>query len=255
MVSDMYNFNGQVVFISGGGTGIGYAVARGFLHHGARVILAGRRLDILHDATARLSKQLSLPSEAVTCKSVDVGDTNDMKKLVGDIQSEFGRLDVVINNCGTWEKCALEEMTDEFMNKHINNNLKTVINGTAMARKLLSSGGAVINMGSFSGVLPMQQASLYSCLKSSVVSFTQSSASELAEHGIRVNCVIPGVIRTPMTASYIDEHYEKLIEPIPLGRVGQPEDVANGVLFLCSDQASYITGTSLTISGGKFITQ
>jgi len=251
----VYDFNNKYVFISGGGTGLGYAIARAFLAVNANVIIAGRRSHILEDAITQLNADFDLVPGRVTYKQVDLGCTNQMKQLSTELKQQLGHLDIIINNCGSWERCPISDMTTDFMDKHISSNLKSVIHGTAMARVLVKGTGSVINLGSFAGVLPMKQSSLYSCLKSSVVSLTQSAASELADQGVRVNCVIPGVIRTPMTSDYIDENFENIVKPIPLGRIGQPEDIANGVLFLCSDQASYITGTTLTISGGKFITQ
>jgi NAD(P)-dependent dehydrogenase (short-subunit alcohol dehydrogenase family) len=251
----VYDFNNKHVFISGGGTGLGYAIARAFLAANANVIIAGRRLHILEEATTQLEADFDLAPGRVTHKQVDLGCTKQMEQLSIELEKRCGNLDVIVNNCGSWERCLISDMTTDFMDKHISSNLKSVIHGTTMAKQLVAASGCVINMGSFAGVLPMKQASLYSCLKSSVVSLTQSAASELAEQGVRVNCVIPGVIRTPMTSDYIDENFENIVKPIPLGRIGKPEDVANGVLFLCSDQASYITGTTLTISGGKFITQ
>jgi len=119
----------------------------------------------------------------------------------------------------------------------------------------MTSKGVIINLGSFAGVLPMKNASIYSLLKSSINAFTKSSASELASKDIRVNCIIPGVVRTPMTSKYIDENYNKIIKPIAMERVGDPSEIANAILFLCSDLASYITGTTLEVTGGKYLTQ
>jgi 3-oxoacyl-[acyl-carrier protein] reductase len=119
----------------------------------------------------------------------------------------------------------------------------------------MKKSGVIINIGSFAGIIPMKNASLYSSYKSSINSFTKSAATELADLNIRVNCVIPGVIRTSMTSDYIDDNYDKLISAIPLNRIGTTEEVANTVLFLCSDMASYITGAILEVTGGKYITQ
>ena len=115
--------------------------------------------------------------------------------------------------------------------------------------------GVIINIGSFAGILPMKNSSIYSSLKSAVHTFTKSSASELGIKGIRVNCIIPGVIRTPMTSKYIDDNYNQIIKPISLKNIGTTMDIANAVIFLCSNKAKYITGAMLEVTGGKFSSQ
>ena len=170
-------------------------------------------------------------------------------------QSMFQDIDILINNCGTWSLGPISELKNSEIDAHYNNILKSTILGTKFASAYLGESGVIINVGSFAGILPMRNASIYSSFKSAINVFTRSSATELGKLGIRVNCITPGVIRTPMTSQYIDDNYDKIIEPIALGRVGSCEEVANAVLFLCSDLASYITGTVLEITGGKYMTQ
>lgn len=251
----MFDFKDKVIFISGGGTGIGFSIAESFLNAGANVIVCGRRAKPLEASKQSHLRKLHIPPEKIHCLTADLSDDEDVGKIKKYILSNYKRIDAVINNSGTWEQRDIDNFDASFVNYHVNNNLKTTINGTKLASEFMINGGAIVNLGSFSALLPMKQASFYSALKSCIVSFTRSAASELASKNIRVNCVIPGVIRTPMTSDYIDSNYERIISPIALGRVGSVQDVANGILFLCSEYSSYITGTSLEITGGKYITQ
>jgi 3-oxoacyl-[acyl-carrier protein] reductase len=251
----MFQFKDKHVFISGGGSGIGFRVARSFLQAGAKVIISGRRESTLKKAADSLRDELKLKDEQIRYCKANLAKSDDMKVLIDFIKSSIQTLDIVINNSGCWGLKEIAEFDADFVNDHIDNNLKTTLHGMQLADKFMSSGGSIVNMASFAGIMPMKGASLYSALKSSIIALTRSGASEFAQKDIRVNCVIPGVIRTPMTSDHIDEHYERIIKPIALGRVGDTQDIANGVMFLCSDYASYITGTSLDISGGKYITQ
>jgi NAD(P)-dependent dehydrogenase (short-subunit alcohol dehydrogenase family) len=184
-----------------------------------------------------------------------MSNEQSVNDLFQTVQSTFNNIDILINNCGTWTLDVISKLENDVIDKHYNNILKSTILGTKYAAKYMNKGGVIINIGSFAGILSMKNASLYSSFKSAINTFTKSSAEELGEKSIRVNCVVPGVIRTPMTSQYIDDNYNKIIKPIALGRVGSCEEVANGVLFLCSDLASYITGVILEITGGKYATQ
>ena len=119
----------------------------------------------------------------------------------------------------------------------------------------MKNGGVIINVGSFAGKIPIKNSSLYSALKSAICSFTMSAAFELAKKNIRVNCLVPGVIRTPMTSEYIDEKGTKLTNNIALNRIGTLEDISHSIGFLASENSSYITGVTLEVTGGKLIVQ
>ena len=189
---------------------------------------------------------------SLTC---DMSNEQSVNDLFQTVQSTFNNIDILINNCGIWSLGSINELKDSEIDAHFNNILKSTILATKYAAAHLGESGAIVNVGSFAGILPMKNASIYSSFKSAINVFTRSSATELGKLGIRVNCITPGVIRTPMTSQYIDDNYDKIIEPIALGRVGSCEEISNAVLFLCSDLASYITGTVLEITGGKFMTQ
>ena len=136
---------------------------------------------------------------------------------------------------------------------HDNNFLPLVL-GCKIMPSFMSK-GSIVNLSSFASLMPMENGSIYSSYKSAAITFTKSAAAELSRKGIRANIVTPGVIETPMTKSYISKNKDKLLEPIPLNRIGKPEDVVGPVLFLCSRHASYITGENIIISGGKYIIQ
>ena len=251
----LFDFTDKTVIVTGGGTGIGFEIAKSFVLCGAKVAIAGRRKDVLEEALLQIKKEIPESKEKVISLTCDMSNEQSVNDLFQAVQSTFNNIDILVNNCGTWSLSPINELKNNEIDAHFNNILKSTILGTKFASAYLSESGVIINVGSFAGILPMKNASIYSSLKSAINNFTKSSATELGKLGIRVNCITPGVIRTPMTSQYIDNNYNKIIEPIALGRVGSCEEVVNGVLFLCSDLASYITGTVLEITGGKYMTQ
>ena len=250
-----FDFTDKSVIVSGGGTGIGFEIAKSFVLCGAKVTIAGRRKDVLEEALPQIKNEIPRSENRILPSSCDMSDEKSVSSLFKTVQSVFQGIDILINNCGTWSLGQINELQDSEIDAHFNNILKSTILATKYAAAHLGESGAIVNVGSFAGILPMKNASIYSSFKSAINVFTRSSATELGKLGIRVNCITPGVIRTPMTSQYIDDNYDKIIEPIALGRVGSCEEVANTVLFLCSDLASYITGTVLEITGGKYMTQ
>ena len=250
-----FNFNNKSVIISGGGTGIGKEIAKSFFEHGASVTITGRRLNILEKAVKHILKEYPESKANIHFYKCDMSNEKSVNKLFNNVKKINGRIDILINNCGDWSINKINDLTESDINKHFNNILKSTILGTKLSSKQMSSKGVIINLGSFAGILPMKNGSVYSLLKSAINTFTKSSAAELSSKDIRVNCLIPGVVRTPMTSKYIDENYNKIIKPIAMGRVGEAKEIANAILFLCSDLASYITGTTLEVTGGKYLTQ
>ena len=250
-----FDFTDKTVIVTGGGTGIGFEIANSFVSCGAKVTIVGRRKDILEKALLHMIKKIPKSEDNIISLTCDMSNEQSVSDLFQTVQSTFNNIDILINNCGTWSLGSINELKDSEIDAHFNNILKSTILGTKFASSYLGEFGAIVNVGSFAGILPMKNASIYSSFKSAINVFTKSSATEFGKLGIRVNCITPGVIRTPMTSQYIDDNYDKIIEPIALGRVGSCEEVANAVLFLCSDLASYITGTVLEITGGKYMTQ
>ncbi|MFC2156810.1 SDR family NAD(P)-dependent oxidoreductase [Acidobacteriota bacterium] len=252
---DDFNFNGKGVIVTGGGSGLGFAVARSFMECGADVVIVGRRRDVLGQAVKELKSKIQDSSGTIASVQADMSSAADVERLFKEAAELLPGLDVLVNGAGSWSLHPIPDLRDDEIDRLFQNNYKSVVLGTQAAARHLKTGGAVINFGSFAGQMAMNNSSLYSSLKTAVASFTKSAASELAINNIRVNCVIPGVIRTPMTSEYIDKNLKRIIAPIPMKRVGTEDEVASGVLFLASDLASYITGASLEITGGKYSTQ
>tara|TARA_Y100001958_G_scaffold153556_1_gene141225 strand:+ start:1292 stop:2056 length:765 start_codon:yes stop_codon:yes gene_type:complete len=249
------NFKNKTVVISGGGTGIGYQIAKSFLEAQAKVIILGRRKEVLQKSIDKLIKETKISESMAFYFKCDMSDQKSLSKISKEIKSKFKHIDIMINNSSTWSLEKISEMNINEIDYHFNNIFKSVILGTKFSSKLFGDSGSIINIGSFSGLLPMKNGSIYSALKSSIITFTRSSAQEFGSNDIRVNCIIPGVIRTPMTTKYIDENLNKIIEPIALNRIGKTTDVANATLFLSSDLSSYISGAVLEVTGGKYLTQ
>ena len=249
------NFNKKTVIISGGGSGIGFEVARIFLAYDANVVICGRRETVLEKSIKKLIDIDNGYNSRLACLKTDMSNEHQVEELFEYTKKKFSAVNILINNAGLWRETSLLECSSEEMDLMYNNVLKTTILGTKIGGKMLSEYGSIINIGSFSGILSIKSASMYSTFKASINHFTKSAASELAYKNIRVNCVIPGVIKTPMTEEYINTHYDRLIKPISLKRFGTLKEVAMGILFLASSNASYITGVSLEITGGKYLTQ
>ena len=249
------NFSNHTVIVTGGGTGIGLSIVKAYLDEGANVVICGRREAILEKSVKSLIKIKEEYQDRLFSVKADMSDDKQVINLFKRAKENFSSINILINNAGVWNETPLLECTSDEIDFTFNNNLKSTILGTKIAGESINNGGAIINIGSFAGVLSIRYASLYSTYKAAISHFTKSAASELAERNIRVNCVIPGVIKTPMTEEYINKHYSKLIKPISLKRLGTTEEVAAGVVFLSSENASYITGASLEITGGKYLTQ
>ncbi len=249
------NFSNKTVIVTGGGTGIGLEIVKAYMEDGANVVLCGRREEILKKSINELIKSEEKYKDRLITVKTDMSDEKQVINLFNQAKEKFSSIHILINNAGVWTETPLLQCTSDEIDFTFNNNLKTTILGTKIAGEEIHDGGSIVNIGSFAGILSIKSASLYSTYKAAVGQFTKSAASELAEKNIRVNCVIPGVVRTTMTDDYINKHYDRLIKPISLKRLGTPQEIAAGVLFLTSEKASYITGISLEITGGKYLTQ
>jgi len=250
------NFNGKTIVITGGATGIGFVIAKTFSQLGANVVICGRKESKLKKAEESLVNSRNIIQKKIMSVVCDMSQEIEVTLLIDKILQKFFSVDVFINNAGVWSLMSILELTGEDIDYAYNNILKSTIIGTKIAASAMNkNGGSIINIGSFAGLLAQKHASLYACFKTAIVSFTKSAAAELAEQNIRVNCVTPGVIRTPMTDDYINENYQRLIQPISLKRIGMAEEVANGVVFFASEYSSYITGENLCITGGKYLIQ
>ncbi|MCP8689989.1 SDR family NAD(P)-dependent oxidoreductase [Marinobacterium sedimentorum] len=241
---------GKVAFITGGGSGIGAATAARFAQEGARVVICGRRSEPLDEVVSRI-RAAGGEAEAV------LADVSDEQAFVSALQAaadRHGRLDILVNNAMAFTWGSIEEMSTQEWHANFTTSVDGTFWGTRTAMQLMKPhGGAIINLASICGVLGTAWMSGYSASKAAVINFSRAAAAEGAAFGVRVNVVIPAVVETPATAGMLaDGNARKSTEKlIPMGRVGQPEELANAILFLASDQASYITGVALPVDGGR----
>ncbi len=242
---------GKVAFISGGARGMGAAEARLFASEGAKVAIG----DVLEDNGRRVVEQISEAGGQAIFLSLDVTSESQWLNAVSSTVREFGKLDILVNNAGVGATSRVEDTTVEEWDRVMAINAKGVFLGTKVAIPELrrAGGGSIINISSQLGLVGMDISSpQYQASKGAVRLFTKSTAIQYAKDGIRANSVHPGPINTPMTESRRTnpEHQQLMLSRIPLGRYGESEEVAYGVLFLASDEASFMTGSELVIDCG-----
>lgn len=248
------NLKGKTVVITGGATGIGKAAALEFLKEGANVAVFARRKEKVEAFIAEMSEQFS--REQLYGESVDVSNYEQVSQFAKNVNEHFGSIDVWMNNAGVKIDKFFEDFTQDEWEYVTKVNLEGVWNGAraAVAYMKPQKSGVIINISSFASKIPHAGQGLYAAVKSAVSSLTKSMAGELAPYGIRVVGIVPGMIQTDI-ATDIAQFYDKYVNDIAMRRLGQPEDLAKPIVFLSSDAASYITGTDIEISGGKFCIQ
>ena len=240
----------KIAFITGGGSGIGAATAERFAEEGARVVICGRRQEPLDEVVARI-RAAGGQAEAVV---VDVSDEAAFTAALADCARRHGRLDILVNNAMAYTWGPIEAMSSADWQANFSTSVDGTFWGTRSAMQLMKEkGGAIVNLSSICGTLGTPWMAGYSAAKAAVINFSRAAAAEGAAHGIRVNVVIPAVVETPATAGMLSDpaakaNTEKLI---PMGRVGQARELANAILFLASDEASYVTGAALPVDGGR----
>jgi NAD(P)-dependent dehydrogenase (short-subunit alcohol dehydrogenase family) len=243
-------FEGKVVQVTGGSFGIGKATAVAFAKRGAKVAI----VDWVEDNEA-INAIKSIGGEAVFIKC-DVSNTEDVKAMIKKTISTFGRLDCAFNNAGIEGSNGItHECTEENWDKTINVNLKGIwLCMKYQIPEMLKQGkGVIINCASIAGLVGYRGLPAYVASKHGIIGLTKSAALEYAKLGIRVNAVCPGAIKTPMIDRITGnkkEVEEQFADMEPIGRLGQPEEVANCVLWLCSDEASFVTGHAMAVDGG-----
>lgn len=239
--------DGQTSLITGGAQGIGLAIGQVFAEHGANVVI----IDTDETRAQQAAQLLTAPAIGIGC---DVTDYEAMENAFGTASSHFRGISIVVNNAGITRDASLLKMSEDDFNDIISVNLKGVWIGTKIAsQEMKATGGSIINMSSISGKVGFFGQTNYSASKAGVVGLTKAAAKEGARFGIRVNAVQPGLIESPMTAALTQEILDQKLKEIPLGRPGQPEEVANTVLFLASRLSSYITGTAIEVTGGRYM--
>ena len=241
----------KIAIVTGGGSGLGHAVARRFLQNNIETIIVGRNAGKLHEA----AKQLGRLCHA---KELDVTDFGAVAVFVDSVVEEFGTIDILVNNAGINMKKELEAVTDDEFQTIMNTNVNAVF---ALSREVVKhmlrvSSGCIINISSMAALYGVPKVIAYSASKSAVDGMTRAMAVELAPKGIRVNSIAPGFIYSAMTDKALNsdpERKARVFARTPMGRMGQPEDVAGAALYLVSDAAEYVTGVILPIDGGNSI--
>jgi NAD(P)-dependent dehydrogenase (short-subunit alcohol dehydrogenase family) len=244
----MSKLNGKIAVITGGTTGLGFATAERFLREGAEVVITGRRQAELDSAVKRLGQN-------VLGVQGDVSKLADLDRLYATIQKEKGHLDIVFANAGGGSFAPLGAITEEHFDQIFNVNVKGLLFTVQKALPLLKDGGVIILNASIVASSGMEAFSVYSATKAAVRSFARTWTSDLKKRKIRVNAISPGVVPTEGYQSLGNEEQvaqfaEQMATQIPLGRVGQPDEIAKAVVFLASDDSSFVAGAELVVDGG-----
>lgn len=240
---------GKTALVTGASRGIGKAIAVALAEQGAQVAInyAGNTV-----AAEEVKAQIEAAGGKAILVQADVADPAQVAAMVDKVVAEFGTIDILVNNAGITKDGLLMRMSDEQWDAVLNTNLKSVYSCTKAVTKIMMKKryGRIVNMSSVVGLMGNAGQANYAAAKAGIIGFSKSVAKELASRGITVNMIAPGCIGTDMTAALPDKVKEAMLANIPLGRVGTPEDVANAVLFLVSDQAAYITGQIINVDGG-----
>ena len=241
---------GQTAVITGGAQGLGFAIAQRFVAEGARVVLG----DVNLEATESAATQLGGDDVALAVRC-DVTSGADVDTLVTTAVDRFGALDIMINNAGITRDATMRKMTEEQFDQVIAVHLKGTWNGMRSAAAIMRENkrGAIVNMSSLSGKIGLAGQTNYSAAKAGIIGMTKAAAKELAHLGVRVNAIAPGLIRSAMTEAMPQHIWDEKVAEVPMGRAGEPAEVANVALFLASDLSSYMTGTVMEVTGGRFM--
>src|ERR1700747_99156 len=244
----------KVALITGGGTGIGRAIALAFAREGASVAVAGRRLEKLREVIAEVHKQGSA-GLAMVC---DVSRAKDVERAVKGTVERFGRLNVLVNNAGTLHVSTVEGISEEEWDRVMAGNIKGpfLTSRAVLPEFRKCSGGAIVNIGSVLGLVAMKDRAAYCASKGGVTMLTKAMALDHAHEKIRVNCICPEMVETDLVKGVFNETEQgqamlkARVATIPLGRLGRPEDVAEMGVFLASEESSWLTGAAIPLDGG-----
>jgi NAD(P)-dependent dehydrogenase (short-subunit alcohol dehydrogenase family) len=245
---------GKSAVITGGGTGIGQAIALAFAREGAQVVVAGRRKEKL-DETLHLLQQAGCSALALEC---DVTKAADTQRVVKSAEDAFGKVNVLVNNAGALSVSTVENITEEDWDRVMATNVKGpfLMSRAALPAMRRAGGGSIINVGSVLGIVAIRDRAAYCASKGGVSMLTKAMALDHAQDNIRVNCVCPSIVESDMTRNLFAETEagqqarESRLASIPLGRFGKPADIAGLTVFLASEESSWMTGTVIPVDGG-----
>jgi NAD(P)-dependent dehydrogenase (short-subunit alcohol dehydrogenase family) len=253
MSASAIQHNDQVALVTGAASGIGRATALAFAQSGAKVVLADISVEGGESAAAEIKKQTGVPTSFVKC---DVSKSADVERMVRHAVERFGRIDYAFNNAGTE---GIQAATAECSEENFDRTVAIDLKGTWLCMKyeipqmLKQGGGAIVNCSSIAGLVGFPNIPAYVASKHGVIGLTKTAALEYAKTNVRVNAVCPGVIHTPMVDRFVGGHTEvmqALTAGEPIGRIGEPSEIAEAVLYLCSSHASFVTGIAMPIDGG-----
>jgi cyclopentanol dehydrogenase len=244
----MGRLDGKVAVITGAARGQGETEARLFAREGARVVLT----DVLVELGQQVATSICASGNEAMFLQLDVSNSDEWQEVVRHTVQTYGRLDMLVNNAGIAQRGGLESTSIEDWDRVMDINVRGVFLGMkyAIPAMLQSGGGSVINVSSTSGIVGFPGGTAYHAAKGGVRLLTKVTAAEYARRGIRVNSIHPGIIETPMTDNMAPERLQLLLDRTPMGRKGTPMEIAYGVLFLASDESSFMTGAELVIDGG-----
>lgn len=248
---DLFDLSGRVALVTGSSRGIGEATARLLAAYGAHVIVSSRKQEAC-DTVAASIREAGGKASAIAAHQ---GDSEALEALVSKVEAEAGPIRILVNNAATNPYFGHIADTDmEMLDKTLQVNIRGYFDLSARCAKRMrdTGGGAIVNIASINGVKPAEAQGIYSITKAAVINMTQAFGKECASWGVRVNAVLPGLTQTRFASTLIDnkDQLDGFLSHIPMQRVGQPEEIAPAVLYLASDAASYVTGTTLAVDGG-----
>lgn len=238
----------KVAVITGGAQGLGLAMAEEFIRAGAKVVIGDLDGARAEEAAA------SLDGDALG-KACDVVEADQVQTLIDAARDAWGSLDVFVNNAGITRDATMRTMDEDAFDQVISVHLRGCWNGTRLASAVMreQKSGTIVNVSSLSGKVGMVGQTNYSAAKAGIVGMSKAAAKEMAHHGVRVNAIQPGLIRSAMTEAMPQKAWDQKMVEIPMQRAGEPHEVASVALFLASDLSSYMTGTVLEVTGGRFM--
>jgi NAD(P)-dependent dehydrogenase (short-subunit alcohol dehydrogenase family) len=251
MSFDLFSLRDKTALITGGGTGIGFAIAQAFCEAGAHVIIVGRREDVLQQACEKLGKTASY-------RACDLSRVEVIPDFIAGIEKDGIALDILVNNAGINAKKSALEVTNEEFDRIIQTNLVGLFAlSREVARGMAARGkGSILNITSMAAMYGLPKVAAYAASKSAVLGMTRTLAVEWAPNGIRINSLAPGFIFSEMTTKALDsdpDRKRRVFDRTPMGRMGQASEIASAALFLCSDAASFVTGVNLPVDGGNSV--